>query len=142
MSCAKIEPVYRIKTNGDMLRSIHFHIEEHQIISYEKLLKAEKPDTMYRIQAIDKMRSPQQNNLFHGPILDTMVNWTGDTDTEYWKVFFKRKFLRVKNENGKWETLHTSKLTIQEFNAFIAKCVQWIMDEGGGQYLPSDIIPM
>jgi len=141
MSCAKIEPVKRIKhlIQDDTLE---FKIEQYQKSSLEKLLKSEKDDTVYRIQAVDKIRSPQQNNLFHGPILDAMVNWQGDTDRDYWKAVLKHKFLRMQNDEGVLITRGTSELTVQEFNLFINKCATWIIDNGGGQYLPPDIMPM
>lgn len=143
MSCAKIEPVKRVRTLPGVDKClIMFRIEQHQNLLLEKLLKSEKDDTVYRIQAVDKIRSPQQNNLFHGPILDAIVNWTGDTDRDYFKAYLKHKFLTEVGEDGKKRTKHTSELTVQEFNLFISKCARWIVDEGGGQYLPPDIMPM
>jgi hypothetical protein len=139
MSCAKIEPVTRIRNHA---LPLVFQVAIYQNSSLEKLLKSEKEDTVYRIQAVDKIRSPQQNNLFHGPILDAMVNWQGDTDRDYWKAVLKHKFLRMQNDEGVLITRGTSELTVQEFNLFINKCATWIIDNGGGQYLPPDIMPM
>lgn len=142
MSCEKIEPVKRINDCGLLSDYLVFKIEKHQKYSLDKLLKSEKPDTVYRIQAVDKIRSPQQNNLFHGPILDAIVNWMGDTDRDYFKAYLKHKFLTEVGEDGKKKTKRTSELTVQEFNLFINKCATWIIDNGGGQYLPPDIMPM
>jgi hypothetical protein len=71
-----------------------------------------------------------------------MVNWQGDTDRDYWKAVLKHKFLRMQNDEGVLITRGTSELTVQEFNLFINKCATWIIDNGGGQYLPPDIMPM
>ncbi len=148
MSCSKIEPLKRINVsdldNGkeDIYNCIILKFEEYQSSAIIKLIKSEKTYTVYKIQAVDKIRSPQQNNLFHGPILDAIVNWTGDTDKDYFKAYLKHKFLTEVGEDGKKRTKHTSELTIQEFNLFLTKCVTWIIDNGGGQYLPSDIMLM
>lgn len=138
MSCLKIEPLKRITIPG-VEECLIFKVDKHQVESLNKLLKSENNDTVYRIQQVDKIRSPQQNNLFHGPILDAIVNWTGDTDREYFKAYLKHKFLTSVGENGKKQTRRTSKLTKEEFSVFITKCVQWIIDQGGGAYLPKDI---
>lgn len=76
-------------------------------------------------------RSLLQNRYFHGPLINSYVQFTGDTNEEYWKHFLKDKFLRIYRLDGSHYLRETRSLTVPEMREFIEKCVNFLIDQGG-----------
>ena len=89
-------------------------------------------DNKFKIVKIRGTRSHKQNNFFHGALIDSFVQHTGDTDREYMKYRLKELFLKTQTDKGRVIIQGTSELTVKGMAKFIDQCVQYLIDELGG----------
>jgi hypothetical protein len=90
----------------------------------------------YQIKKVKDSRSLRQNNFFHGPLIDSFVDHTGDTDRELLKWRLKVKFLTVNQGHPRERVRSTSELSVAEMAKFLDQCIVFMIDELGGALLP------
>jgi hypothetical protein len=86
----------------------------------------------YRIKEVKDSRSLRQNNFFHGPLVESFVQHTGDTDREFLKWRLKVKFLTINKGHKRERVKNTSELSTKEMSDFIDQCIWFLCDENDG----------
>jgi len=96
-------------------------------------VEAGKPQVV-KCAAYDDKRSSQQND-FYQKLVREFANYSGEQDMEYWKEYFRYKFLgsRIVNVDGvtKEPPISTRDLTVDEFANYLDKIQGYLATEHG-----------